>query len=117
LTEFFKYFLRVLHEASSSWLKFLNNFQNHPVCSFNITTVLKQTEYFFKFQLWYQKKNAMIIKFLFIHNYVHTACSKNGVLTVHYGIEETTVNVRKMFKKFYWTYLLIWRPLKVALTR
>jgi hypothetical protein len=29
--EFFKYFFRVLHEASSSWLKFLHNFQNHPV--------------------------------------------------------------------------------------
>jgi hypothetical protein len=29
-------------------------------------------------------------------------CPKNGVLTVHYGVEETTVNVRKMFKKFYW---------------
>jgi hypothetical protein len=44
-----------------------------------------------------------------------TGCPKNGVLTVHYGVEEITVNVRKMFKKFYWTYLLIWRPLKVAL--
>jgi hypothetical protein len=31
LTEFFKYFFRVPHEASSSWLKFLHNFQNHPV--------------------------------------------------------------------------------------
>jgi hypothetical protein len=29
--EFFKYFFRVLYEASSSWLKFLHNFQNHPV--------------------------------------------------------------------------------------
>jgi hypothetical protein len=34
---------------------------------------------------------------------------------VHYGVEEITVNVRKMLKKFYWTYLLIWRSLKVAL--
>jgi hypothetical protein len=25
--EFFKYFFRVLHEASSSWLKYLYNFQ------------------------------------------------------------------------------------------
>jgi hypothetical protein len=33
----------------------------------------------------------------------YTECPKNGVLTVHYGVEETTVNVRKMFKKFYWT--------------
>jgi hypothetical protein len=32
-------------------------------------------------------------------------CPKNGVLTVHYGVEEITVNVRKMLKKFYWTYL------------
>jgi hypothetical protein len=29
--EFFKYFFRVLHEASSSWLKFLHIFQKHPV--------------------------------------------------------------------------------------
>jgi hypothetical protein len=34
---------------------------------------------------------------------------------VHYGVEEITVNVRKMLKKFYWTYLLIWWFLKVAL--
>jgi hypothetical protein len=34
---------------------------------------------------------------------VNTGCPKHGVLTVHYGVEETTVNVRKMFKKFYWT--------------
>jgi hypothetical protein len=25
----------------------------------------------------------------------------------HYDVEEITVNVRKMLKKFYWTYLLI----------
>jgi hypothetical protein len=48
---------------------------------------------------------------------MHTECSKNGVLTVHYGVAEITVNVRKMFKKFYWTYLLIGRSLKVALNR
>jgi hypothetical protein len=46
-----------------------------------------------------------------------TGCPKNGVLTVPYGVEEITVNVRKMLKKFYWTYLLIWRSLKVALNR
>jgi hypothetical protein len=34
---------------------------------------------------------------------------------VHYGVEKIIVNVRKMLKKFYWTYLLIWRSLKVAL--
>jgi hypothetical protein len=49
--------------------------------------------------------------------YICTCCPKNGVLTVHYGVEETTVNVRKMLKKFDWTYLLIWRSLKVALNR
>jgi hypothetical protein len=31
LTEFFRYFFRVLHEASSSWLKFVHLFQKHPV--------------------------------------------------------------------------------------
>jgi hypothetical protein len=36
---------------------------------------------------------------------------------VHYGVEEITVNARKMLKKFYWTYLLIWRSFKVALNR
>jgi hypothetical protein len=41
--------------------------------------------------------------------------SQKGVLTVHYDVEEITVNVRKMLKKFYWTYLLIWRSLKVGL--
>jgi hypothetical protein len=29
--EFFRYFFRVLHEASSSWLKFVHSFQKHPV--------------------------------------------------------------------------------------
>jgi hypothetical protein len=28
---FFKYFFPVVHEASSSWLKFVYAFQNHPV--------------------------------------------------------------------------------------
>jgi hypothetical protein len=46
-----------------------------------------------------------------------TGCPKNGLLTVHYGVEETTVNVRKMLKKVYWTYLLIWQSLKVAFNR
>jgi hypothetical protein len=36
---------------------------------------------------------------------------------VHYRVEEIAVNVRKMLKKFYWTYLLIGRSLKVALNR
>jgi hypothetical protein len=31
LTEFFKYLFRVLHEVSSSWLKFVHAFQKHPV--------------------------------------------------------------------------------------
>jgi hypothetical protein len=43
-----------------------------------------------------------------------TECPKNGVLTMHYGVEKNTVNARKMF---YWTYLLIWQSLKVALNR
>jgi hypothetical protein len=30
-TDFLKYFFRVLHEASSSWLKFVHNFQKHPL--------------------------------------------------------------------------------------
>jgi hypothetical protein len=34
---------------------------------------------------------------------------------VHYGVGEITVNVKKMLKKFYWTYLLIWWSLNVAL--
>jgi hypothetical protein len=40
-----------------------------------------------------------------------------GALPMHYGVEEITINVRKMLKKFYWTYLLIWRSLNVALNR
>jgi hypothetical protein len=36
---------------------------------------------------------------------------------VHYGVEEITVNVRKMLKTFYWTYLMIWRSLNMALNR
>jgi hypothetical protein len=28
-------------------------------------------------------------------------CPKNGLLIVHYGVEEITVNVRKMLKKVY----------------
>jgi hypothetical protein len=45
----------------------------------------------------------------------YTGRPKNGVLTVHYGVEGITVSVRKILKKFYWTYLLFWRSLKVAL--
>jgi hypothetical protein len=59
--------------------------------------------------------NRNSVPFLFLNFY--TGCPKNGVLTVHYGVEEITVNDRKMFKKFYWTYLLIWGSLKVALNR
>jgi hypothetical protein len=55
--------------------------------------------------------------FLDFHKYLDTGCPKNGVLTVHYGVEEITVNVKNMLKKFYWSYLLIWRSLKVALNR
>jgi hypothetical protein len=45
----------------------------------------------------------------------NTGCRKNDVITVHNGVKEITVNVRKMLKHFYWTYLLIWRSLEVAL--
>jgi hypothetical protein len=38
-------------------------------------------------------------------------------MAYYYVVEEITVNVRKMLKKFYWTYLLIWRSLKLALNR
>jgi hypothetical protein len=31
LTDFFKYVFRVLHEASSSWLKFCRSIFSHPV--------------------------------------------------------------------------------------
>jgi hypothetical protein len=41
-------------------------------------------------------------------------CPKNDAIMVHYGVEEITANVRKMFKTFYWTHLLIWRSLKVT---
>jgi hypothetical protein len=52
-----------------------------------------------------------------LYFFSYTGCPKNGVLMVHDGVEEITVNARKMLKKFYWTYLLIWRSLKVALNR
>jgi hypothetical protein len=32
--------------------------------------------------------------------WTNTGCPKNGILTVHYGVEEITVNVTKMFKKY-----------------
>jgi hypothetical protein len=47
----------------------------------------------------------------------YTGCPENGALPMHYGVEEITLNVRKMLKKFYWTYLLIWRSLKMAFNR
>jgi hypothetical protein len=46
-------------------------------------------------------KNSSVFKIGW--NFVNIGCSKNGVLTVHYGVQEITVNVRKMLKKFYWT--------------
>jgi hypothetical protein len=38
--EFFKYFFRVLHEATSSWLKLFGVFQLHPVFLVGDNTVL-----------------------------------------------------------------------------
>jgi hypothetical protein len=64
-----------------------------------------------------EKFRGSELRMLRIREYKNTGCPKNGVLTVHYGVEETTVNVRKMFKKFYWTYSLIGQSLKVALNR
>jgi hypothetical protein len=53
---------------------------------------------------------------LVICNYFKTVLT--GVpKMVRYGVEEITVNARKMLKKFYWTYFLIWRSLNVALNR
>jgi hypothetical protein len=49
LTEFFKYFFRVLHEASSSWLKFLHNFQKHPVLIFNCLRIIINQIFSMKF--------------------------------------------------------------------
>jgi hypothetical protein len=40
LTGFFKYFFRVLHEASSSWLKLCWFILGHPVC---VKTFIKKT--------------------------------------------------------------------------
>jgi hypothetical protein len=52
---FFKYFFRVLHEASSSWLKFLHNFQKHPVYSLtsSITPLVSISVHIFIFALLY----------------------------------------------------------------
>jgi hypothetical protein len=44
----------------------------------------------------------------------YTGSPENGALPRHYGVEEITINVRKMLKNFYLTYLLIWRSLKVV---
>jgi hypothetical protein len=49
---FLKYFFRVLHEARSSWLKFLHNFQKHPVYSLTSSiTPWFQFLYIFSFLL------------------------------------------------------------------
>jgi transcription initiation factor IIF auxiliary subunit len=51
--EFFTYFFRVLHEASSSWLKFVHEFQKHPyrremeinnVVEFSLTNNCRKSE-------------------------------------------------------------------------
>jgi hypothetical protein len=41
--EFFRYFFRVLHEASRSWLKFVHAFQKHPVYIFDETIRIEQS--------------------------------------------------------------------------
>jgi hypothetical protein len=52
---FFLYFFRVLHEARSSWLKFLHNFQKHPVYSLtsSITPLVSISVHIFIFALLY----------------------------------------------------------------
>jgi hypothetical protein len=49
LTEFLKKFFRVLHETSSSWLKFLHNFQKHPVLIFNCLRIIINQIFSMKF--------------------------------------------------------------------
>jgi hypothetical protein len=51
--------------------------------------------------------SAPIELFLLLDKPQHTGRPKNGVLTVHYGVEEITLNVSKMLKTFYWTYFMI----------
>jgi hypothetical protein len=53
---------------------------------------------------------------LVICNYFKTVLTGVSKM-VRYCVEEITVNVRKMLKKFCWTYFLIWRSLNVALNR
>jgi hypothetical protein len=72
---------------------------------------------FFKFKKDYIFGNFSVQGVIVFLIDTYTGCPKNGVLTVHYGVEEITVNARKMLKKFYWTYFLIWRSLNVALNR
>jgi hypothetical protein len=43
--EFFKYFFRVLHEASSSGLKFLHNVRKHPVFCY-IVVIIYENSFF-----------------------------------------------------------------------
>jgi hypothetical protein len=47
--EFFKYFFRVIHEASSSWLKCLHNFQNHPAYYYILLVFTMNSQIGYKF--------------------------------------------------------------------
>jgi hypothetical protein len=49
-------------------------------------------------------KNYSIFGIATFEDYIFLYTYKNGVLTVHCGVEEITVNVRKMLKKFHWTF-------------
>jgi hypothetical protein len=35
---------------------------------------------------------------------MYTGCPENGAFRMHYGVQGITINVRKMLKKFYWTF-------------
>jgi hypothetical protein len=57
--EFLKYFFRVLHEASSPWLKFVHAFQNHPV--YSLIPRKKQNIFFLKKKLWLPAETQELI--------------------------------------------------------
>jgi hypothetical protein len=91
-------------------------------CIFNhILKILRQKRLRFVINVtnFYRKKLICVNK-IYVNKMMYKIiyrCPENGALPMHYGVKEITINVRKMLKKFYWTYLLIWRSLKVALNR
>jgi hypothetical protein len=70
--------------------------------------------------VYYLKKKADCLNFDICHRREDLTTSSivfSQAIYRYRSVEEITVNVRKMLKKSYWTYLLIWRSLKVALNR